>query len=56
MPTGKGGSFSTGGLEAERDLPCHTGGTENMGEKKKEYVPQPKMVTPVDNCQHPQLG
>lgn len=55
MPTGKSSNFSTGGLEGEGDIPCHTGGTGNMG-GKKEHVPQPKMITTVDNCQHPQLG
>lgn len=37
----QGSSFSTGGLEAERVIPCHTGGTGNMGGKKKEHVLQP---------------
>lgn len=27
MPTGKSSNFSTGGLEGEGDIPCHTGGT-----------------------------
>lgn len=52
VPTDKGSSFSTAGLEALRDKSCHTRGTANMGGK----VPEPKMIIPVENCQHPQLG
>lgn len=56
VPTSKGSSFSTGDLEAVTGISCHTRGTANMDEKKKEHLPEPKMVISVENCQHLQLG
>lgn len=49
----KGRSCSTGGWQARRDLPCHTGGAGNAGREKREHVPQPMMaIIPGDNCHH----